>query len=88
MFAGYRAILAEPRSKTNSAEGEYAGGGGGGGGAGARFDQHGGDNMNPYPFAPMGGKHQRVPSRLFVFYKQTTENLKVSDMLGSTLHTV
>ncbi|KAG7283516.1 hypothetical protein CRUP_012576 [Coryphaenoides rupestris] len=50
---GYRAILAEPRSKTNSADGEYAGGG-------ARFDQHGGggggggDNMNVYPFA-MGG---------------------------------
>ena len=57
MFAGYRAILAEPRSKTNSAEGEYAAGGGGGGGGGARFDQHGCDNMNPYPFAPMGGEH-------------------------------
>ncbi|XP_030234810.1 RNA-binding protein 45 [Gadus morhua] len=65
---GYRAILAEPRSKTNSAEGEYAGGGGGGGGggAGARFDQHGGDNMNPYPFAPMGadpGNYQMADYR-------------------------
>ncbi|KAM3862693.1 RNA-binding protein 45 [Diretmus argenteus] len=48
---GYRAILAEPRSRTPATDGEYGGGGGrpdhmGGGGGGGG----GGEPMNPYHF--------------------------------------
>ncbi|XP_071370630.1 RNA-binding protein 45 [Centroberyx affinis] len=47
----YRAILAEPRSKTTSTDGEYSAGG-------ARTDHMaGGDQMNPYPFTMDPGSY-------------------------------
>ncbi|KAM4607247.1 RNA-binding protein 45 isoform 1-T3 [Polymixia lowei] len=47
----YRAILAEPRSRTTAADGEYPGGG-------ARADHMTGDPMNPYPFPMDPGNYQ------------------------------